>query len=254
MSEQPDKKELAFQDWAKGVKPKEISEKHDIKDSTLRSWICRDFKKRVATKEKNVATKKAKGGAPKGNKNAVGNKGKPQPRNQNNLRHGAFSTIYWDSLAEEELELLNSLSYDEETELENQIALLTIRERRLMVNIKKFKDLQNQQNLFDEEKELKSTVQEGEDLKTSQISTFDAILKLETTLTGVQAKKTKALETLHKIRVEKWEREEKAKLLLHESGGVEDNTLELATLSLEELKKIEDILLNDTTVHEHEQE
>lgn len=242
-----DKKEKAYNDWKSGMKQKDIAEKYEVKLNTVKSWATRDWKKReekVATKPKKVATSKKPRGAPKGNQNAVGNQGGAPPRNQNNLKHGAFSQIYWDTLDEDEWELIKHLSYDEESDLENQIALLTIRERRLMGSIKKFKDIQNQQGLYDPQGELESTVKEEEDLRTSKISTFEALLKLETILTNIQAKKTKCVETLHKIRQDRLDREEKAKA--QEQGGkVEEDSVELSTLSVEELKKIESILQED---------
>lgn len=242
-----EKKEKAYNDWKSGMKQKEISEKYEVKLNTVKSWAIRDWKKReekVATKPQKVATSKKPRGAPKGNRNAVGNQGGAPPRNKNNLKHGAFSQIYWDTLDDDELEMLNHLSYDEETDLENQIALLTIRERRLMGNIKKFKDIQNQQGLYDPQGELESTVREAEDLKTSKISTFEALLKLETILTNIQAKKTKCLETLHKIRQDRLDREEKAKTK-EQVEKMEEESVELSTLSIEELKKIESILKDD---------
>lgn len=239
-------RESVYMDWKSGMKRKDIAEKYQIKVDTLKSWIARDFKKRedepspkegAPQKEKGVPKKKK--GAPKRNKNAVGNKGNPQPRNQNNFKHGAFSSIYWDTLNEEELLLLENMSYDEEQELENQIALLTIREHRLLQQIKRYKD---QQSPLDVEQHLESTTEEQEQLIISKISTFEAVSKLESALTQVQGKKTKCIESLHKIRKDKLEYEEKQKsLALVENTENDDVSLDISRLSTEELKELESI-------------
>lgn len=260
MDNPKDKKEQVFRDWENGLKYQDIAQKHDIKLSTLKSWASRDFKSRVATKgakaEKMVATKSKKvattpkpRGAPKGNRNAEGKQSGAPLRNQHNLKHGAFAQVYWDVLDHEELELLDNLSYDEEVSLEEQIALLTIRERRLMANIKKFKDLEEGINLdstLEKDGTVNGDLKHGEDqkfheLSTSKISTFEAILKLESALTQVQAKKTKCVETLHKIRTDRLERQERAKIYGNETDTAE---LDLTKLSDEELLEIESILRN----------
>lgn len=157
----------------------------------------------------------AKGhGAPKGTQNA--------------LKHGGYSAVYWDTLDEDERELIESMPQDEEEILINQIALYTVRERRLMKAINKYRDSKGgvyvagairfeKKRTFkdDEEKELyEERIQEkvmknerlpGEsyDLQTSTASTADLVARLEKELTSVQSCKTKAVDALAKLRLEK---------------------------------------------------
>lgn len=252
-------REKVYEDWKSGMKRKAIAEKHEMKEETVKSWIARDFKKRgEGTPKKKGAPTKKKGtppkdkgtpppkkmGAPKGNKNAVGNKGKPQPRNNNNYKHGAYSSVYWDTLDAEEIALLESLSYDEEVELESQIGLLTIRERRLLQQIKIFKEKEggltiNSVTLRDLTIQGNAESDNGKkhvEKTTRTIATLDVILKLEATLTQVQAKKTKCLESLHKIRSDRADREEKAKEKEAELG---DKAMEDVLIYLPEVGEIE---------------
>lgn len=94
-----DKHELAEKDYVKGMKYKDIAEKHDVSINTVKSWKVRHKweRKGVHTKEKSVHTKnKVAKGAKKvrypnghpGNKNPVR---KFTERNQAARKHGLFS-------------------------------------------------------------------------------------------------------------------------------------------------------------------
>ncbi len=95
----------------------DLVKKYDVKLGTLKSrksrekW-SRDVTKKVATKTAKDATKKKQIGAPKGNKNAKGNRGNPNPtskfakRNSIAEKHGFFSKY----LPEETLEIMKSMN------------------------------------------------------------------------------------------------------------------------------------------------
>lgn len=95
----------------------DLAEKHDIKLGTLKSrksrekW-SRDATEKDATKTKKVATKEKQVGAPKGNDNAKGNRGNPNPtpkfpkRNSIAEKHGFFSKF----LPEETLEIMEAMN------------------------------------------------------------------------------------------------------------------------------------------------
>lgn len=63
-----EKADLAHEDYLKGLKYKEIAEKHNVSLSTVKSWATRYWKQKGCNQPKKVATKKR--GAPIGNKNA----------------------------------------------------------------------------------------------------------------------------------------------------------------------------------------
>lgn len=224
-------REQVLADYRNGEKPKALSEKTGISINTIKSWIKRDKAKNVSTNKSATKTKKGassikKKGAPVGNKNARGNRGGSAPlRNKNAEKHGAYSKIYWDSLDEEEMEMMEDIAGDEESELIMQIRMFSIRERRLMQRIKYYRELDEKYKglaissvskaketnmrldsegrpiLDSEENPVFDTVSEKTITHTSTIMT--SIMALEAELTKVQRAKTKALESLAKIRNER---------------------------------------------------
>lgn len=203
-------KEKAYEDWLKGMKYKEIAEKYGVTLSAVKSWAARDWKQRkVATGgKKKLQPKKAKSqpkaGAPKGNQNAIGNSGGGAPaRNQNHLKHGIYSKVYWDTLDENELQLVGNMSYEEEDLLEEQIALLTVREHRFLVLIKKHKekgglsvDSVVTHKWIPKDKKDAS----GTDSTIAAASDESIIQRYENELTKIQARKTRCIEALAKLR------------------------------------------------------
>lgn len=96
--------ELAYQDYLKGMKYKEIAEKYGVTINTVKSWKTRykwskDGKKSVHTKTGKVCTQKAK----LGNQNAAGH-GAPE-RNKNAEKYGFFSKY----LPEETREIFSAI-------------------------------------------------------------------------------------------------------------------------------------------------
>ncbi|HBF8562667.1 TPA: helix-turn-helix domain-containing protein [Clostridioides difficile] len=94
-----EKADLAHEDYLKGLKYKEIAEKHNVSLSTVKSWATRYWKQKGCNQSKKVATKKR--GAPIGNKNATG-----PPGNKNAEKFGFFSKY----LPEETRELMQEIS------------------------------------------------------------------------------------------------------------------------------------------------
>lgn len=238
-----DVRDEAFADWQKGMKYREIAQKYEVSLSTVKSWASRYWKakldEKVATKSKKklqpkkekVATSKTKKGAPEGNRNAEGNQGGGAPkRNQNNLKHGAYSKVYWDTLDDEEMELLGSIPNDEEYQCEQQIALYTIRERRLMKRIKalqetgekskgqflkgvlKQKTLEYTGRISSKNGAKEDTLADITDTTTTETEAIiNIIMVLEEELTKVQKAKTKVIDSMAKIRLEKQKLEGESK-------------------------------------------
>ena len=111
--------ELAYEDYCKGMKYKEISEKYGVTINTVKSWKTRykwskDGKKGVHTKSKKVCIQK--GGQP-GNKNAEGH-GAPE-KNKNAEKHGFFSKY----LPEETFSIIQEMPTDPLDVLWDQIQI-----------------------------------------------------------------------------------------------------------------------------------
>jgi len=129
---------------------KDIAEELGVPAGTVRRWKStqkwdadkdeRSPKKKPAKKaSKKTNARKKKRGAPKGNKNAVGNKSSA-PRNQKAVKHGAYRAVFFNFLGEEDKELLENMSdFDTEDRLIMEIQVLTIRERRVMAAIEEKK-------------------------------------------------------------------------------------------------------------------
>lgn len=75
--------ELAYDDYKKGLKRKEIAEKYNVSINTVKSWKTRHWNE---MDKKEGAPPKKKKGAPLGNKNATG-----PPGNKHAEKHGFFS-------------------------------------------------------------------------------------------------------------------------------------------------------------------
>lgn len=94
-------------DYQRGMKYKDIAEKYGVSLNTVKSWKQRHgwARHKGASSEKGVHTKKP--GAPKGNKNAIGNRGGPggPARNDKAVTHGLFQKY----MPTEALEIMQQL-------------------------------------------------------------------------------------------------------------------------------------------------
>lgn len=132
--------------YKEGMLLVDIAKKLGKPEGTVRRWKSTQNwdgeskgKKGERSGKKKANARKSPGGQ-KGNKNAVGHGGTGPPGNKNALKHGGYSQIYWDTLDEDEKALIEDMPQDEEELLINQIMLFTVRERRLMKAINKYKD------------------------------------------------------------------------------------------------------------------
>lgn len=94
-------KEQVKADYLNGMKQKELIEKYNIPLNTLKSWV----KRYHWSEEKKGTPKKKKKGAPLHNKNAVGNKGGAPKGNSNAVKHGFFAKY----LPEDTLDIMDAL-------------------------------------------------------------------------------------------------------------------------------------------------
>ena len=226
--------------YYKGMKLIDIAEKLGVPEGTVRSWKNRGKWGAESSKKTNAplqngqndsnATlhKRKRGGQP-GNQNAKGGKGGGAPlRNQNAKKHGAQCAFYWDSVDDEEREMIEQMDDDEEYQLITQLKVYAIRERRLMKSIKKYKEMEDRNNGFFVEAVSKTKQVEdltdkdgkvigaGEYKKVTEMTSTNAktvirgVLALESELTKVQRAKTKTISTLSKIRIEKMKIESEA--------------------------------------------
>ena len=198
--------ELALLAYQTGMKYKDIAEKYGVTINPVKSWKTRyqwskDKKKSVHTKSEKVCIQK--GGQP-GNKNAVGNKGGAAPKeNKNAVKAGEFETLFFNALEEDEKQLIGMIQLDKEQLLLQEIQLLTIRERRML---KRIEDIKRAAANQEEEEtagmiavKYKSGTEKDKwmDL-TEYIGALGQIQAVEDALTRVQARKQKAIDSLHR--------------------------------------------------------
>ncbi len=120
-------------------------------------------------------------GPPQGNKNAV--------------TTGEYETIWMDALEEEERVLFHAVDTDVLKQLDEEIRLITIRERRMLQRIERLRaagDFTVTRVMTGEEKGKKTNLQEVE-------GTLGQIQAIEEALTRVQEKKARLLDLKHRI-------------------------------------------------------
>lgn len=216
-----------LEDYQNGEKPKALAEKTGISINTIKSWIKRDKARKASARKdapqsKKGASSNKKKGAPVGNKNAKGNRGGGAPlRNHNAEKHGAFCGFYWDSVDDDERSMIDSMDDDAEWHLITQLQMFSVRERRLMQRIQQYKEIDEKNHGLAVKSVSKKKVVEdvvnsegepigdGEFKKLSETTVtnteavINSIMALESELTKVQRAKTKAIESLSKIRLER---------------------------------------------------
>ena len=135
--------------------------------------VERSTKKKPATIALNATgTPKKTGkkiGAPKGNKNAVGNRGNPDPR-KNALKHGVYADPFWGCLMDGEDAIVEQTPTELEDLYREQIKMFRVREFRIMTRIKELKEGQKiiiESMTRDEEKRSFETEEDELDYKAA---------------------------------------------------------------------------------------
>lgn len=136
-----------------------------------------------------------------------------RPNNKNAVTTGEFETLFFDTLDNEELILVEKIKLEKANLLKQEIQLLTVRERRMLKRINSLKD-----------KEMtvvstKSGIEKGQDTDLTEYKgTLDQIQNIEEALTRVQEKKQKAIDLIHKFELD----EQKLELAKIKSGAYEE--------------------------------
>jgi len=240
----------AEQLYREGKKLTEIAKQMGVPDGTVRRWKhdhdwdgaikkkqTERSEKKNEKKKPNVrksatvalsVSKPRKRGAPIGNKNSHGG----PVGNQKARIHGAYSTVYWDFLEEGEREVCDNVPQDEEEMYVEQIALYTIRERRIMKAINKYRigpeiyvdsaQRSEDKRTFENEEDkdlyaerIRQKIEAKERLPgdhyqmtTNTQNRDNMILRLEKELSTVQRAKNAAIDSLARLRMEKRKVEE----------------------------------------------
>lgn len=210
-------RDKAFEIWANAVNKKQDIKLKDIAiqlkepESKVRKWKCEDkWEQKI-----NGTLQNSKRSVP--NENGTTKKQGAQPGNTNAVQHGGYRQVYLDSLTPEEISLIETTPKDEEYQLCEQIAVYTVSERRLLTAIKKVMNGVTVKNEDGEyiisDKIMSNGSQKNETggmlgitTTTKQVNyehTDNRYLRLQAELTKVQRAKTKCIEALSRLHLEK---------------------------------------------------
>lgn len=235
MARAPDKRiEQAKGMYLKGMKLVEIASQLNLPEGTVRRWkSTHRWDNERSDKKSERSDKKKRGGQP-GNQNATG-----PPGNKNAIKTGEFEALFFDTLDVDEQKLIQTVQPDKEQLLLQEIQLLTVRERRMLKRVDQLRQMEEQKLGAGSDgehvpsgmsvTEFSSGIEKG---KPTELKKYEGILgqiqSIEDALTRVQARKQKAIETLHKF-------------------GYDDAKLELATMQLEFAMLKQDNVEENTT-------
>ncbi len=203
-----------------GMKLVEIAGKLGVPASTVRRWKstqkwdvgrCGQGKEESERSDKGKANARKQKGAPKGNRNAAGHAPSTPKGNSNAKKHGSFSKIkqaYMDVMSEEECSLMDGMVVSEENELKGSIKLHTIRELRLLQDIKELKERSKNGLYVNAVKKKKRVTYDGdgnknvefEDTNTETEYKIKGLVALEAELTKVQRAKNKCIDSLIRLK------------------------------------------------------
>lgn len=160
----------------------------------------------------------ARGGAPTNNKNAV--------------KTGEYESIWIDTLEDEEKDLINKIDLDKIKQLNNEIKLTEIRERRMLKRIQGLKE--SDYTVVS----IKSGIEKGQatDIKESE-GTLGQIQSIEDALTRVQTHKAKLIDLKHKLELDLSEGEEDAEAIKDFLKATKPSKEDIEELFKEELNE-----------------
>lgn len=208
MPRKPDKRiREAKEMFLKGAKLVDISAKLNVPEGTVRRWKSTHKWDSERSDRKSERSDKKRGGQP-GNKNAEGHGGTGPPGNKNAVKTGEFETLFFDTLDEEEKELITAIQPDKEELLLREIQLLAVRERRMLKRIEMLRNLEEERNSGCSDDvppgmsvvKYTSGIEKGEHTELREYEgVLGQIQAVEDALTRVQARQQKAIELLHKF-------------------------------------------------------
>lgn len=241
-SPQRDEARKMWLDSGGKMKLKDIAAALGLGETQIRKWKSVDrwadsLKSNVTNESNSNVTNRRRGpGAPKGNKNALGNSGGAPQGNQNAkgnrggtggpygnkkaVTTGEYETIWLDALEEDEQKLVDQVDTDPIQQADEAIKLLTIRERRMLKRIGRLMDglTEKQRRVLSELKATKDVITVHDEktgvtrtvpitrtemveseIEETEYRAIDDIIKLEEALTRVQDKKLKAIELMNKL-------------------------------------------------------
>lgn len=188
------------------VSLRELAQELGVTYQTLRNW-------KAADKWDEALPKKKRGGQP-GNKNSAGKKnaagshpGAPVG-NKNAEKDGAYSTVFFDMLTDQERELVAATPLGSRAVLEHEMQLLKFREHKIMAKIAEYESKPEDSLYISSLLDMRVPSGRGKDKKDgatqnmgmySKDSAFSRVLKLQEALYKVQGRIAKIADSLRAL-------------------------------------------------------
>lgn len=188
------------------VNLKELAETMGVTYQTLRNWKTTD--------EWDKALPKKKRGGQLGNRNSAGHKNaagshKGAPvGNKNAEKDGAYSTVLFDMLSDDEMELLEEIPLGGKEALEHEMKILKFREHKILTKIAEYEKAPEDALYVTSLLDMREPAGRGDQKKDgarqtmgmySKDSAFSRVLKLQEALYKVQGRIAKIADSLRAI-------------------------------------------------------
>lgn len=235
------------------VNLREFADKLGVVYKTLRDW------KRIDKWDEAVTPpKKKRGGQPgntnsKGKKNAAGHHPGAPLRNKNAEKDGAYSTVFFDTLTDEEKALIEQTPLGSKAALEHEMKILKFRENKILLKIAEYEDAAEDSLYISSVLDMRRPGGRGENKRDganqemgmyTKDSAFSRVLKLQEALYKIQGRIAKITDSLRmmeefdtKIELER----ERLEILRIRATGIvetdgEDRPDDLGEIELEDVK------------------
>lgn len=187
---------------------KDIATQLDAKDTQIRKWKSQDkweekLKGTLPKNKRNVTNEKDTKKTTKASKQADSRLKKEsyplqaRPNNKNAVTTGEFESIFFDTLEDDEIKLINNIEIEKRNLLTQEIQLLTVRERRML---KRIANLKNKEMTL---KSYKTGIERDADTDLKEFeSNLIQIQNIEEALTRIQDRKQKSIDLLHKFDID----------------------------------------------------
>ncbi|WDL98138.1 HGGxSTG domain-containing protein [Alicyclobacillus sp. ALC3] len=132
--------------------------------------------------------------------------------NKNAVTTGEHESIWMDAFDDTERQLYGQVDVDAMQQIENEIRLLDIRERRMLLRIKKLADGPAMTIATVDRSELSNRqVGQSKGTNTRLESVMEQIQRIEEALTRVQERKAKFIALRHQIEFAEWKKQQEEK-------------------------------------------
>ncbi len=235
------------------VNLREFADKLGVVYKTLRDW------KRIDKWDEAVTPPKKKRGGQPGNTNSKGKKNAAGPhpgaplRNKNAEKDGAYSTVFFDTLTDEEKALIEQTPLGSKAALEHEMKILKFRENKILLKIAEYEDAEEDSLYISSVLDMRRPGGGGENKRDganqemgmyTKDSAFSRVLKLQEALYKIQGRIAKITDSLRmmeefdtKIELER----ERLEILRIRATGIvetdgEDGPDDLGEIELEDVK------------------